>query len=204
DRPHHPQRVPAPRGGIRWAVDSTGFSGCRFIRWFDEKYGSPRKEVAWTKAHVICGTRTNAIAAAEILDSGAADSPQLPGLVKTAAKSFTVREVAADKAYPSVENFDVVNEVGGTLYAAFKSSATGAAGGIYGKMYHYFALNKEEYMDHYHRRSMVESTFSMITGSSLDNAASYIANETPGNLVCCINPSNRSGRYFTVINSSTT
>lgn len=171
-----------------WAVDSTGFSGCRFIRWFDEKYGSPRKEVAWTKVHAICGTRTNVVAAVEILHSGAADSPQLPGLVKTTAKTFKVVEVAADKAYPSVDNFNAVDGVGGKLYAAFKASATGAAGGIYGKMFHFFALNKEEYLQHYHRRSMIESTFSMVKrkfGDSLKSKTELaMKNEVLAKFVC--------------------
>jgi len=147
---------------VEWAVDSTGFSGSRYDRWFTEKWGQPQKKLAWTKAHVICGTRTNVIAAATILEEKAGDAPQLPGLVNETAKTFTVKEVAADKAYGSMLNFDTVDSVGGTLYAAFKGSATGAAGGIYGKMYHYFALNQEKYLNHYHRRSMVESTFSMI------------------------------------------
>ncbi len=70
--------------------------------------------------------------------------------------------MTADKAYTSRANFDAVDTVGGKLYAAFKKDATGGVGGLYGKMSHYFALNKEEYMNHYHRRSMIESTFSMI------------------------------------------
>src|SRR5438046_9377551 len=86
----------------------------------------------------------------------------LPSLVKTAAQTFRVNEVAADKAYTSRANFDVVDAVGGTLYAAFKMTATGSVGGLYGKMYDYFALNKEEYYQHYYRRSMIESTFSMV------------------------------------------
>jgi transposase len=147
---------------VEWAVDSTGFSGSRYDKWFDEKWGQPKRKLAWTKAHVICGTRTNVIAAASILEEKAGDAPQLPGLVKETAKTFTVKEVAADKAYASMLNFDTVDSVGGTLYAAFKDSATGKVGGIYGKMYHYFAMNQEEYMQHYHRRSMIESTFSMI------------------------------------------
>lgn len=145
-----------------WAVDSSGFSGCRFDKWFDKKYGVPKRESAWTKAHIICGTRTNVIAAAEILGNEAADSPRLPGLVATAAKTFTISEVAVDKAYPGVDNFNAVDAVGGKLYAAFKSNTTGAVGGIFGKMYHLFCLDKEAYLAHYHRRSMVETTFSMV------------------------------------------
>jgi transposase/predicted nucleic acid-binding Zn finger protein len=171
-----------------WAVDSTGFSGSRFIRWFDQKYGQPRKEVAWTKAHVVCGTRTNVIATASILEEKAADGPQLPGLVRKTAETFTVNEVSADKAYTSQSNFKAVDSVGGTFYPAFNTTATGSIGGLYGKMYHYFALNKEEYGQHYHRRSMIESTFSMVKrkfGDSL-RAKTDLAmkNETLAKFVC--------------------
>lgn len=178
-----------------WAVDSTGFSGCRYIRWTDQKYGSPRKEVAWTKAHVICGTRTNIIAAAEIHDSHAADGPQLPSLVATAKKTFTLNEITADKAYTSNSNFEAVDALGGTLYAAFRKNATGSIGGLYGKMYHYFSLNKEEYERHYHRRSMIESTFSMVkrkfgdsvrakTDLAMKNEA--LAKFVCHNICCCV------------------
>lgn len=171
-----------------WAVDSTGFSGSRYDRWVDEKWGQPKRKLAWTKAHVICGTRTNVIAAATILEEKAGDAPQLPGLVKEAAKMFTVKEVSADKAYASKLNFDTVDSVGGMLYAMFKGSATGAAGGIYGKMYHYFALNQEKYLNHYHRRSMVESTFSMVKRKFGDScrAKSELAmkNEALAKFVC--------------------
>jgi transposase len=33
---------------------------------------------------------------------------------------------------------------------------------LWSKMYHYFAYNQEEFMAHYHKRSNVETTFSMI------------------------------------------
>lgn len=143
-----------------FAVDSTGFSGCKFLRWFDEKWGVPRKYAAWVKAHAIVGVRTNVVTAAEIHDGG--DAPMLPGLVQATAKTFTVREVSADKAYASVDNFGAVDGVGGTLYAAFKANATGAAGGLFEKAFHLFSLNKDEYLAHYHKRSNVESTFSMV------------------------------------------
>lgn len=157
-------RSAAPLRSIEteFAVDSSGFSGCRFEKWFDQKYGVPRSVGAWVKAHIICGTRTNVIAAAEVLDKDSSDSPQLPGLVATAAKSFTLSEVAADKAYAGNANFEAVVKAGGTLYAAFRSNTTGAVGGLFGKAYHYFNLHREEFLTHYHRRSMIESTFSMV------------------------------------------
>lgn len=38
-----------------FAPDSTGFSVSRFVRWFDEKYGTTRSGRDWVKAHAICG-----------------------------------------------------------------------------------------------------------------------------------------------------
>jgi hypothetical protein len=55
-----------------------------------------------------------------------------------------------------------VEKVGGTLYAAFKENATGKVGGLFEKAFHYFSFHREEYLSHYHRRSMIESTFSMV------------------------------------------
>jgi transposase len=70
--------------------------------------------------------------------------------------------VSADKAYASVENFEAVADCGGQGFLAFKSNATGAAGGLYEKAFHYFQFKQEECMAHYHKRSNVESTFSAI------------------------------------------
>ena len=146
----------------QFAVDSSGFSGSRFVKWYDRKYGHVKEEADWVKAHICCGTRTNIIAVAEVLDKNSGDSPQFPGLVQETAKGFRVHEVAADKAYAGVANFDAVDALGGTLYAAFKINATGAVGGVYAKMFHLFGLHREEYLQHYHRRSLIETTFSMV------------------------------------------
>jgi hypothetical protein len=145
-----------------FAPDSSGFCTSRFIRWFDVKYGVTREEAEWVKVHLICGTKTNIVTAVEILDKNAADSPQFPKLVNATAEGFTIKEVVADKAYGSADNHDLVDSHGGTLYAPFKSNATGAAGGVFAKMFHYFNFKREEFLKHYHQRSNVESTFSMI------------------------------------------
>lgn len=51
-----------------FAVDSTGFSGCRFERWFDAKWGSnveERMARTWVKAHAMMGCTTNIVTAVE-------------------------------------------------------------------------------------------------------------------------------------------
>jgi transposase len=146
----------------QFSADSTGFSGCRFERWFDRKYGRMTSEQVWVKAHAMVGTLTNCITAAEVLEENTGDSPQLPPLVKKTSVGFSIKEVSTDKAYTSAENFEAVDAVGGTLYSAFKMGTTGAVGGLFQEMYHRFCLNKEEYLKHYHRRSNSESTFSAV------------------------------------------
>jgi transposase len=145
-----------------FAPDSSGFCTSRFIRYYDVKYGITRESAEWVKVHLMTGTKTNIVTAAAILDRDAADGPQMPGLLETTAKGFTVEEVAADKAYTSVANYDAVATAGGTLFAPFKTNMTGAAGGVFEKMFHFFALHREAFLRHYHARSNVESTFSMM------------------------------------------
>jgi len=145
-----------------FAIDSSGFGSTRFETWYDAKYGVTRRKCVWVKTHIACGVKTNVVTAVRILDKDAADSPQFVPLVKETRKHFEIGEVSADKAYGSVENFEAVAECGGQAFIAFKSNATGGAGGLYEKAFHYFQFNQEEYMAHYHKRSNVESTFSAI------------------------------------------
>ena len=39
-------------------------------------------------------------------------------------------------------------------------------------MYHYFVFNRQEFMEHYHKRSNVEATFSMVKGKFGDSLKS--------------------------------
>ena len=144
-----------------FAIDSSGFASSKFERWFDHKYGVTRQKCVWVKCHIACGVKTNIVTAVRILDKDAADCPQFIPLVKDTAKNFTIGEVSADKAYTSLENFEAVAACGGTGFMAFKSNATGGVGGLFEKMFHYFQFKREEYQSHYHKRSNVESTFSM-------------------------------------------
>ena len=147
---------------LDFACDSSGFMTSRFVRWFDHKYGAERKEHEWVKVHIMCGVKTNVITAVEILDRHAHDSPVLPALTTATARNFNVREVSADKGYSSYENHDEVEKVGATPFIAFKNNAKARQGGLFEKMFHYFSYRREDFLRHYHKRSNVESTFSMM------------------------------------------
>ncbi len=146
-----------------FAPDSTGFSASRHVKWHDEKYGKECSGRDWVKAHAICGVKTNIITAVEIHDRDAADCPPFKPLVERTAENFTVKEVPADKAYLSHDNFALVEKLGGTAYIPFKSnSVPGEPGSLWAKMYFFYQFNRETFLKHYHQRSNAESTFSMV------------------------------------------
>jgi transposase len=155
-----------------FAVDSSGFTSCRFHKWFDHKYGEFREEHDWVKAHICCGVKTNIVTAVEILDRNAPDGPQLPALVETTSQNFWMNEVSADKAYASIRTFNAIGDVNATPYIPFKARHTGACGGLFQKAFHYFSFKREEFLAHYHKRSNVESTFSMIKAKFGDSIRS--------------------------------
>lgn len=145
-----------------FAIDSSGFSTSRFTKWYDHKYGTVRQEHDWVKAHIIVGVKTQVVTAVEIHERDTNDCPLLPSLLDTTAKNFTVKELSADKQYASRMNFDAINSHGADAFIQFKSNITGAAGGMFAKAFHFFSLYKEDFLTSYHKRSNVESAFSMI------------------------------------------
>src|SRR5688572_2681172 len=146
-----------------FAVDSTGFGTSQYFRYYSMKYGREMVRSDWIKAHAIVGTKTNIVTGVEVHEKNRGDVAQLPVLVKETAKNFTVREVSADKAYVDTVNFNTVESVGGHAYIAFKSNNVPSKySRAWNRMYHLFAMNRDEYLAHYHKRSNVEATFSAI------------------------------------------
>jgi transposase len=167
-----------------FAPDSTGFSTSRFVRWYDEKYGSERSGREWVKAHAICGVKTNIVTAVAIYGKDAADMPILPELVKKTRENFTIKEVSADKGYLSADNVDTIAAVGGEAFIAPKSNTTGAVGGLFERMFHYFQFRREEFLQHYHQRSNIESTFSMVKAKFRDNVRSKTDTAMKNEVLC--------------------
>ncbi len=142
----------------------------------------------WVKVHIATGVKTGVVTAAAIYGRDAADSPILPELVKGTAENFAVKEVSADKGYLSAENVEVVCAAGAAPFIAPKCNTTGAAGGLFEKMFHYYQFRREDFLQHYHKRSNVESTFSAIKRKFGDNvrsrAPAAMVNEVLAKLVC--------------------
>lgn len=176
-----------------FAVDSTGFSVCRFYQWVAAKYTDPKlmTKRGWLKVHLMCGVKTNIVTAVEITDRFAADTKYFKPLVDATAQNFVMQEVSADKAYLSAANLKTVVDHQAMPYIPFKSnSAPNWTAGmkprqaaarksnqkqktdLWRRMYHYFQFNQKWFLQQYHKRSNVESTFSMIKAKFGDSLRS--------------------------------
>ncbi|HEX8844321.1 MAG TPA: transposase [Pyrinomonadaceae bacterium] len=153
-----------------FAVDSSGLSTCRFVQWVRAKYfdNEIREKKEWIKVHLMCGVKTNVVTAVEVTDQYASDVTRFQPLVERTAQGFVMNEVSADKAYLSGDNLQVVADNSAMPYIPFKSNTATSAPAkkrqstLFKQMYHYFSYNQERFMQSYHKRSNVETTFMMI------------------------------------------
>ena len=124
-----------------FAVNSSGFSTGQFMRWFDVKYGE-REDRMWLKLHLMCGVKTNIVTSVHVTDGHAHDYHYLKPLMDhTVETGFKVKELSADKGYLGADN---------PLQLWTR---------------HFYALNRAEFLQHYHKRSNIETTFHMIKSS---------------------------------------
>ena len=169
-----------------FAPDSSGFRTSQFNQYAVEKYGA-KKQHKWVKAHILVGTKTNVIASARVTEENANDCPQFVPMVSEAYRSgFTIKEICADKAYSSRENHILASNIGATAYIPFRKNATGKSRGsyIWKKMFHYFEFNREEFLEHYHQRSNVETAFQMVKAKFGDKLKSKKWTAQQNELLC--------------------
>jgi transposase/predicted nucleic acid-binding Zn finger protein len=150
-----------------FAVDASGLSTTGGFTWLHAKFTEPRliEKKDWLKIHICTGVKTNIISAVEVTERFESDSNYFETLVVDTVKNFEMEEVSADKAYLSKANLQTVIDNNAIPYIAWKanSRATNKEGNhLWNKLFHYYALNQEKFLEHYHRRSNVETTFSMI------------------------------------------
>lgn len=147
-----------------FAVDSSGFSTTRYVRWFDVKYGNNEDWHDWIKMHVACGVKTHIITGVELTRARTHDAPYFkPLLAQTAKAGFTMQEVSADKGYISGDNLQAAVDFGASPYIPFKANVTGKRGSeLWRRLFHFYSFKREEFLTHYHKRSNVETVFSMI------------------------------------------
>jgi transposase len=169
-----------------FAIDSSGLSTGVFQRWSDAKWGKARTEFGdkvpnevnrrdWLKIHITTGVKTNVITAVEVTDAHANDSRFFKPLVEATAQNFAMRQVSGDKAYLSGKNLQVAVDNHAMPYIPFKVNSTGGdkkSSALFKKMFHFYSYNSERFMQNYHKRSNVESTFHMIKSKFGDSLRS--------------------------------
>jgi transposase len=150
-----------------FAVDASGLSTSQGFTWLHAKFTEPRliDKRDWLKIHICTGVKTNIVTAVEVTEKYEHDSNQFEPLVKATAQNFGMKEVSADKAYLSKANIQTAINNNAIPYIAWKSNSklsNKQGNHLWNKLFHYYALNQERFLEHYHKRSNVETTFSMI------------------------------------------
>lgn len=147
-----------------FSPDGTGFSTSTYSRWFDHKYGRDTRKQLWLKAHVMVGNKTNVVTSVVVTDAWVHDSTQLPDLLAATAKNFHMKEVSADKGYLGNLNLMAIEAHGAVPFIPFKvdSVLSEHSTSAWSRMWGLFWYQRDEFLRHYHRRSNVETTFSMI------------------------------------------
>ncbi len=179
-----------------FAVDASGFSTCRFVRWFNERYGHEQTNRDWIKVHLMCGVKTNIVTSVEITGRYEHDGLYFAPLVNHTALHFDMNEISADKGYSSKANLRVAQQRGATPYIAFKTNAKAQTqpddpgddltddSRLWDNVWHFYNLNRPAFLEHYHKRSNVESTFSMIKAKFGDALKSKTDTAMTNELLC--------------------
>jgi len=147
------------------AIDATGFSMNQFQNWNSYKWGkSQGKERIWRKAHACVGCKTNIFLSIKVTKQNVHDLKMVEEVIGAKTKYFDMEEFVADKAYSTRAVFKFLHDLGLTPYIPFKKNAIGTPKGvsIWRTMYDLFHTYRSVYDMHYHTRSNIETSFSML------------------------------------------
>ena len=154
--------LPLASAETRFAIDGSGFETQTYRREYNPKKGREERIAEKVKAHVLCGTKTHVVAAAEVSEGTHHDSPLLPLLLKTATENFDIKELTADLGYLSGPHYTTAEEAGVRLITPFKVDTAPAHGDdAWSKAYKFFMYKNDEFKAHYHQRSQAETVFHM-------------------------------------------
>ncbi len=150
-----------------FSIDASGLSTTGGFTWLHAKHTEPRliEKKDWLKIHCCVGNLTNVVTAVEVTEKYDHDTNQFETLVEQTATNFTMKEVSADAAYLSKDNMQTALDYGAYPYIAWKSNSRETDkpnNELWNKMYHYYALNKDAFLERYHQRSNSETCFSMV------------------------------------------
>jgi transposase len=147
-----------------YSMDASGFGSYQYERWMRTRFSKPRTEWRnYLKGHICIGTRTNIIVSCEITPGNFADVKQAPKLLE-GLKQFEPKQVSADKGYSSYKILQLIEAMNAEPFISFRTNTNPSKRSpeIWRRTYNYFLNNKVTFLKNYHKRSNVETTFSMI------------------------------------------
>ena len=147
------------------AIDSTGFSTCRFERWFNYKWGKHEgKERVWKKAHATLGCKTNVFLSVEVTNKNVADVSMFEKTVGNNLKPFNFERFTADKAYLTRDIMNFLSKLEIIPIIPFKKNSRGTSRGsqIWSLMFRMFTQHNDKFMKFYGRRQNIECGFHMV------------------------------------------
>ncbi len=152
---------------VDFAIDASGFSSSVYENWHDHKWVRRGENTLWVKGHICCGVRSNIITAAVATPGTANDAPFFTPLLEATAPNFRVDSVSADKAYLSRKNLGVIEALGASARIPFKSNSAMSAAKkrrdpVWERNFRFFHDHRSEFLEGYHKRSNVETVFSMV------------------------------------------
>lgn len=119
----------------------------------------------YSKFHIISGIKTNVICSAKVTKGAAHESPHFKSLLDDTAKVFNIKELSADSGYLSKENVKAISKKCAAPYIKGKKGVNVPnknATSPWGMMLRLWKHHQMFFSERYHKRSNVESTFSMI------------------------------------------
>lgn len=159
--------IPMKKLEEAFSMDASGFGSYQYQRWKTFRFSPAFMTKAtrnYLKAHVCIGTRTNVVCTAEITYGNFSDISQAPKLLNALGKNFKPKEVSGDKGYSAYRVLKIIERMKAMPFIAFKDNTnpTWKSPEIWIRMYSYFKNHPEKFLKSYHKRSNVETTFSMI------------------------------------------
>lgn len=174
-----------------FVADSTGFSTFGKKRWLDARLDFKERR-DYVKLHIMSGVFTKIITSTKVTKGTANDAPFFEQLIRETAEQFRLREIAADAGYLSKRNCAIAAEVGAEPYIMPKinirkfripAERTNQA---WRNMIRLFVNNKPFFLEKYHKRSNVESVFSMIKRKFSPNIKSKNFVAQQNELLCLV------------------
>lgn len=147
-----------------FAVDSSGFGTTRKYNHYSAKWGVEMPRRQFVHLHIMVGCQTHIITAAHATVGRSGDAPTMPRLIEETVRHFNVAQVAADGAYCSRQNVELLDAHGIDTFIPFAKNAIpdgiNADSEAWMRLYHFFSLHRATFLRSYHSQNNIESTFS--------------------------------------------